>query len=165
MVAGSEIFARVRGPRVFEILTRLTALNSVPSVSAIRETLTLRALHQNAVQPDSLHLLSLMTNVNTERPFAASLGGRTCLRPLPGRPEPLVLIVGGTGGLGSQLALWLARCGVRHFCLASRSGVCQVGRAIALAFHLNPIVLAHDVHFKGSDCACPAQGGNTRRPL
>ncbi|MEV0375120.1 SDR family NAD(P)-dependent oxidoreductase [Streptomyces sp. NPDC050636] len=44
-------------------------------------------------------------------------------------PEGTVLITGGTGGLGIELARWLAANGTRHLLLASRSGPAARGAA------------------------------------
>ncbi|MEV6932583.1 type I polyketide synthase [Dactylosporangium sp. NPDC051485] len=38
------------------------------------------------------------------------------------RPRGTVLITGGTGGLGGQVARWAARCGAEHLLLLSRQG-------------------------------------------
>ncbi|WEB45356.1 SDR family NAD(P)-dependent oxidoreductase [Streptomyces yunnanensis] len=43
-------------------------------------------------------------------------------RPVQWDPEGTVLITGGTGGLGIELARWLAANGTRHLVLVSRSG-------------------------------------------
>ncbi|MYR13882.1 KR domain-containing protein, partial [Streptomyces sp. SID724] len=48
----------------------------------------------------------------------ASLSGRG----VGWRPGGTVLVTGGTGGLGSHLARWLARSGAEHVVLVSRSG-------------------------------------------
>ena len=37
-------------------------------------------------------------------------------------PHGSYLIVGGLGGIGSSLAVWMAENGARHLCLMSRSG-------------------------------------------
>ncbi|MFJ5227416.1 SDR family NAD(P)-dependent oxidoreductase [Streptomyces sp. NPDC088400] len=51
------------------------------------------------------------------------------------RPSGTVLVTGGTGGLGSHLARWLARNGAEHVVLVSRSGVEAPG-AVELAEEL-----------------------------
>ncbi|MEV6478269.1 SDR family NAD(P)-dependent oxidoreductase, partial [Streptomyces sp. NPDC051657] len=51
------------------------------------------------------------------------------------RPSGTVLVTGGTGGLGSHLARWLARSGAEHVVLVSRSGARAPG-AVALAEEL-----------------------------
>lgn len=38
------------------------------------------------------------------------------------RPDAFYLITGGASGVGLELALWMQRCGARHFALLSRSG-------------------------------------------
>ncbi|MEU4159274.1 type I polyketide synthase [Actinoplanes sp. NPDC026670] len=45
------------------------------------------------------------------------------------RPEGTVLVTGGTGALGADLARWLARRGARHLVLASRRGPTAPGAA------------------------------------
>ncbi|MFJ1991299.1 type I polyketide synthase [Streptomyces asiaticus] len=51
----------------------------------------------------------------------------------PGReswkPHGTVLITGGTGGLGAQVARWLARSGAEHLVLTSRRGMAAPGAA------------------------------------
>ncbi len=51
----------------------------------------------------------------------------------PGReswkPHGTVLITGGTGGLGAQIARWLARSGAEHLVLTSRRGLAAPGAA------------------------------------
>ncbi|MFD5386356.1 type I polyketide synthase [Streptomyces sp. NPDC127074] len=51
----------------------------------------------------------------------------------PGReswkPHGTVLITGGTGGLGAQVARWLARSGAEHLVLTSRRGLAAPGAA------------------------------------
>nr|WP_308405070.1 SDR family NAD(P)-dependent oxidoreductase [Streptomyces rugosispiralis] len=51
----------------------------------------------------------------------------------PGReswkPHGTVLITGGTGGLGAQVARWLARSGAEHLVLTSRRGIAAPGAA------------------------------------
>ncbi|WP_349345308.1 type I polyketide synthase [Streptomyces rapamycinicus] len=51
----------------------------------------------------------------------------------PGReswkPQGTVLITGGTGGLGAQVARWLARSGAEHLVLTSRRGMAAPGAA------------------------------------
>ncbi|MCA1218801.1 SDR family NAD(P)-dependent oxidoreductase [Streptomyces sp. 8L] len=42
--------------------------------------------------------------------------------PAPWRPSGTVLVTGGTGGLGAEMARWLADRGAEHLVLASRSG-------------------------------------------
>lgn len=37
-------------------------------------------------------------------------------------PRVSYLIVGGLGGIGSSLAVWMAENGARHLCLMTRSG-------------------------------------------
>ncbi|MFG2608537.1 SDR family NAD(P)-dependent oxidoreductase, partial [Streptomyces sp. NPDC048514] len=44
-------------------------------------------------------------------------------------PRGTVLITGGTGGIGGQIARWLARCGAEHLVLTSRSGPDAPGAA------------------------------------
>ncbi|MFJ4616506.1 SDR family NAD(P)-dependent oxidoreductase [Streptomyces griseus] len=61
----------------------------------------------------------------------ASLSGRG----VGWRPGGTVLVTGGTGGLGSHLARWLARSGAEHVVLVSRSGRRAEG-AVALAEEL-----------------------------
>jgi len=58
------------------------------------------------------------------------LGRRLTPAPVPApvspgtgwRPRGTVLVTGGTGGIGGQLARWLSRAGAPHLILASRSG-------------------------------------------
>ncbi|GAU71434.1 modular polyketide synthase BFAS5, partial [Streptomyces sp. NBRC 110611] len=50
-------------------------------------------------------------------------------RPSEWDPEGTVLITGGTGGLGIELARWLAARGTRHLLLVSRSGPAAPGAA------------------------------------
>jgi acyl transferase domain-containing protein/acyl carrier protein len=45
------------------------------------------------------------------------------------RPRGTALVTGGTGGLGAQVALWLAQTGVTHLLLASRRGLAAPGAA------------------------------------
>lgn len=49
----------------------------------------------------------------------------TSPKAIPGGAAASYLITGGTGGLGSSIARWLAREGARHIVLASRSGTSQ----------------------------------------
>ncbi|MEU5980605.1 SDR family NAD(P)-dependent oxidoreductase [Streptomyces sp. NPDC047315] len=53
----------------------------------------------------------------------------------PWKPSGTVLITGGTGALGGHLARWLARHGVEHLVLVSRTGPAAPG-AVALADEL-----------------------------
>ncbi|MFD8938973.1 type I polyketide synthase [Streptomyces sp. NPDC059578] len=48
-------------------------------------------------------------------------------------PEGTVLITGGTGGLGAQIARWLARTGTAHLLLTSRRGAQAPGAGALLA--------------------------------
>ncbi|NEE57495.1 KR domain-containing protein, partial [Streptomyces sp. SID8455] len=48
-------------------------------------------------------------------------------------PEGTVLITGGTGGLGAQMARWLARTGTAHLLLTSRRGAQAPGADELLA--------------------------------
>nr|WP_230991537.1 type I polyketide synthase [Streptomyces endocoffeicus] len=45
------------------------------------------------------------------------------------KPHGTVLITGGTGGLGAQVARWLARSGAEHLVLTSRRGIAAPGAA------------------------------------
>ncbi|TDV37800.1 type I polyketide synthase [Actinophytocola oryzae] len=47
----------------------------------------------------------------------------------PWQPRGTVLVTGGTGGLGAQVARWLAGNGARHVVLTSRRGVAAPGAA------------------------------------
>ncbi|MFJ1709799.1 type I polyketide synthase, partial [Kitasatospora sp. NPDC088346] len=49
--------------------------------------------------------------------------------PRPWRPRGTVLVTGGTGGLGTHVARWLARGGAEHLVLASRRGERAPGAA------------------------------------
>ncbi|MEW2087591.1 SDR family NAD(P)-dependent oxidoreductase, partial [Streptomyces sp. NPDC005283] len=61
------------------------------------------------------------------------------------RPRGTVLVTGGTGGVGSEVARWLADNGAEHIVLASRRG-CSSPEAAALAAELTaagtPVTLA-----------------------
>ncbi|MDQ1537413.1 MAG: hypothetical protein QOE58_1806 [Actinomycetota bacterium] len=59
---------------------------------------------------------------------AEGVFGRRLVSAAPGAPEPwepsgTVLVTGGTGALGAQVARWLAGAGVEHLVLASRRGL------------------------------------------
>ncbi|MEU9078629.1 type I polyketide synthase [Kitasatospora sp. NPDC048538] len=56
----------------------------------------------------------------------------------PWRPRGTVLITGGTGGVGSRIARWLAEAGAEHLVLAGRSGPRAPGAA-ALAEELTAL--------------------------
>ncbi|MGF1430304.1 type I polyketide synthase [Kitasatospora sp. LaBMicrA B282] len=52
------------------------------------------------------------------------------VRPGPGwRPAGTVLVTGGTGGLGAEVARWLAAGGAEHLVLTSRRGLAAAGAA------------------------------------
>ncbi|MBF6059303.1 SDR family NAD(P)-dependent oxidoreductase [Nocardia terpenica] len=55
----------------------------------------------------------------------AALGDTAAVRPW--RPRGTVLITGGTGGVGAQLACWLADRGAEHLVLVSRRGETATG--------------------------------------
>ncbi|MFJ1709420.1 type I polyketide synthase [Kitasatospora sp. NPDC088346] len=56
-------------------------------------------------------------------PAAAAAAGR------PWRPRGTVLVTGGTGGVGTRIARWLAAAGAEHLVLAGRSGPRAPGAA------------------------------------
>ncbi|MCG8914996.1 SDR family NAD(P)-dependent oxidoreductase, partial [Actinokineospora sp. PR83] len=66
---------------------------------------------------------------------AAGRRGRRLVRYLPGllaggfTARGTVLVTGGTGGLGGEVARWLARAGARHLVLTSRRGPAAPGAA------------------------------------
>ncbi|MFE6072747.1 SDR family NAD(P)-dependent oxidoreductase, partial [Streptomyces sp. NPDC056525] len=98
-------------------------------------------------QPGTGHLLVTALAQSVEDQLAVGADGvfvrrlRRAPVPLSGggerwRPSGTVLVTGGTGGLGSHLARWLARNGAEHVVLVSRSGPEAPG-AVELAEELN----------------------------
>ncbi|MFI7003374.1 type I polyketide synthase [Nocardia sp. NPDC050175] len=81
---------------------------------------------------------------------ADGLSGRRLLR-APGaaavrwRPRGTALITGGTGGLGAQVARWLARAGAERIVLVSRRGRAADG-AVELAAELTALGSAVTIH-------------------
>jgi KS-AT-KR-ACP domain-containing polyene macrolide polyketide synthase/pimaricinolide synthase PimS2/candicidin polyketide synthase FscD len=71
-------------------------------------------------------------------------------RPREFRPSGTVLITGGTGGLGSHVARWLARLGADHLLLTSRRGMGAPGAA---ELRRELIELGADVTITGCDVA------------
>ncbi|MFE7130823.1 type I polyketide synthase [Streptomyces sp. NPDC057638] len=67
------------------------------------------------------------TGLFTRRLARTPMTGATAVRNW--RPDGTVLITGGTGGVGAQVALWLAREGARHLLLTSRRGQSAPGAA------------------------------------
>jgi acyl transferase domain-containing protein/thioesterase domain-containing protein len=65
------------------------------------------------------------------------------------RPRGAVLVTGGTGGIGAQLARWLAREGASHLVLTSRRGIAAEGAAALqeelLALGVQVTIAAADV--------------------
>ncbi|MDT0493304.1 SDR family NAD(P)-dependent oxidoreductase [Streptomyces griseus] len=71
------------------------------------------------------------TGLYGRRVVHAGLGDTTPVRDWT--PEGTVLITGGTGGLGAQIARWLARTGTAHLLLTSRRGAQAPGADDLLA--------------------------------
>ncbi|MYQ50108.1 MULTISPECIES: type I polyketide synthase [unclassified Streptomyces] len=71
------------------------------------------------------------TGLHGRRVVHAGLGDTTPVRDWA--PEGTVLITGGTGGLGAQIARWLARTGTAHLLLTSRRGAEAPGAGALLA--------------------------------
>ncbi|MFE4311861.1 SDR family NAD(P)-dependent oxidoreductase, partial [Streptomyces sp. NPDC056891] len=98
-------------------------------------------------QPGTGHLLVTALAQSVEDQLAVGADGvfvrrlRRAPAPFSGggerwRPSGTVLVTGGTGGLGSHLARWLARNGAEHVVLVSRSGPEAPG-AVELAEELS----------------------------
>ncbi|WP_061289103.1 type I polyketide synthase [Herbidospora cretacea] len=101
---------------------------------------------------DPAHLTAALASDEDElaiRPsgvFARRLvhGVRPARVPRDWMPEGTILVTGGTGALGAQVARWLHGKGARHLLLVSRSGLAAPG-APELAEELNATVVACDV--------------------
>ncbi|MFF2745876.1 type I polyketide synthase [Kitasatospora sp. NPDC058048] len=89
-------------------------------------------LAEALTSPDGEDQLAVRaTGLYGRRVVHAGLGGTAPVRDWT--PEGTVLITGGTGGLGAQIARWLARTGTAHLLLTSRRGAQAPGADALLA--------------------------------
>ncbi|MBM7077049.1 SDR family NAD(P)-dependent oxidoreductase [Micromonospora sp. MMS20-R1-14] len=111
---------------------------------------------QIALRPGGRHVRRL---VRASAPAAAT----------PWRPNGTVLVTGGTGGLGGQVARWLATAGAEHLVLLSRRGPRAPGVAALLddlaATGVETTVVAADVRDRAAMAALLARLRATGRPL
>ncbi|MGC0316522.1 type I polyketide synthase [Kitasatospora acidiphila] len=92
---------------------------------------------------DGVALTALLAAENGEDQAAVRAGGLhgrrmvraglTAAPARPWRPRGTVLVTGGTGGLGAQVARWLARAGAERLVLTSRRGAAAPGAAELIA--------------------------------